>query len=277
MCLIRRKIDRRDIPLPANWKKFMDLPENKANLTYFLSTQLMMEARKTQPAHNVITAGGFEKQTVVASSQESDVHLLQSSHEEADTRIILHAKSACRNGYERVIVSCRDTDVLVLLTHFAVQLTQEMWMRAGMRQQMRYIAVHVIELSQRYSRTPYHTMRLQDVILSLSVNSEDKGKTTWKVFEKHSALLNDLGHGTLSESTIQSVDEFFCRIFSTSSDETNINDVRYRMFQKGTKEQEKLPPTRKSLEQHINRSHYQTKVWHLADVPLPDFKSLVGI
>ena len=30
---ICRKIDSRDIPLPENWKKFMDLPENKANLT----------------------------------------------------------------------------------------------------------------------------------------------------------------------------------------------------------------------------------------------------
>ena len=126
---IRRKIDSRDIPLPANWKQFMDLPENKANLTYFLSTQLMIEARKTYLTRNVITAGGFEEQTGVAS----DVRILQSSHEEADTRIILHVKAACRDGYERVIVSCRDTDVLVLPTHFAGQLSRELWMRASTR------------------------------------------------------------------------------------------------------------------------------------------------
>ncbi|KAG0712381.1 hypothetical protein GWK47_018587 [Chionoecetes opilio] len=38
-----------------------------------------------------------------SSSQGSDVEQLQSSHEEADTRIILHAKAAYRDGYERVI------------------------------------------------------------------------------------------------------------------------------------------------------------------------------
>ena len=27
------KIDSRDIPLPVNWKSYIDLPENKANLT----------------------------------------------------------------------------------------------------------------------------------------------------------------------------------------------------------------------------------------------------
>ena len=56
---IRHKIDSRGIPLPENWKKFMDLPENEANLIYFLSNQLMMEARKTHPTRNIITAGGF--------------------------------------------------------------------------------------------------------------------------------------------------------------------------------------------------------------------------
>ena len=116
-------------------------------------------------------------------------------------------------------------------------------------------------------------MLLQDVILS--VNSVDKGKTTWKVFEKHSALLNDLGHGTLSESTIRSVEEFFCRIFSPSSNETNNNDIRYRMFQKGTKEHEKLPPTRKSLEQYINRAYYQARcgIWQMSYCPISSRQS----
>ena len=43
---IRRKIDSRDIIIPTHWKKFMDLPENKANLIHLLSTQLMMVARE---------------------------------------------------------------------------------------------------------------------------------------------------------------------------------------------------------------------------------------
>ena len=39
------KIDRRDIPLPVNWKSYIDLPENKANLTHFLRVQKMLVAR----------------------------------------------------------------------------------------------------------------------------------------------------------------------------------------------------------------------------------------
>ena len=112
-------------------------------------------------------------------------------------------------------------------------------MRAGTRQQRRYIAVHNIELTLTLQENiiSYHAVTGCDTVSQLS----GQGKTTWKVFEKHSALLNDIRHGTLSESTLRSVEEFFCQIFSLSSDETNINVVRYRMFQKGTKEQEMLP------------------------------------
>ncbi|KAG0730476.1 Transposon TX1 uncharacterized protein [Chionoecetes opilio] len=230
---IRRKTDSRKIPLPANWKQFMDLPENKANLTKFLSDQMMLEAKKSRPTCELITAGGFEEDTKVASSQGSDVEQLQPSHDEADTRIILHAKAAYMDGYEWIIVSCRDTDVLVLLTYFAGQLSGELWMGTGTRQERRYVAVHDIQLTQTMQRNilVYHAVTGCDTV---SQPHGHEKKTTWKVFQQHGALLDDLGRGTLSESTIRSVEEFFCRIYSPASDETNINDVRYRMFQKGT-------------------------------------------
>lgn len=66
---LQRKIDSRQIPLPANRKQFMDLPESKANL----SDQIMLEAKKNRPTCELITAGGFEDETKVASSMGSDV------------------------------------------------------------------------------------------------------------------------------------------------------------------------------------------------------------
>ena len=253
----------------------MDLPENKANLTNFLSEQMMLEAKKSRPTCELITAGGFEEGTKAAASQGSDVEQLQSSHEEADTRIILHAKAAYMDGYERIIVSCRDTDVLVLLIHFTGQLSGELWMRTGTRQEQRYVAVHNIQLTSTMQRNilGYHAVTGCDTVSQPSGHGK---KTTWKVFQQHGALLDDLGRGTLSESTIRSVEEFFCRIYSPASNENNINDVRYRLFQKGTKDQEKLPPSRKCLEQHIKCAHHQDKVWFQADIPIPEIESPIG-
>jgi hypothetical protein len=126
---IRRHIDSRDVPLPVNSKQFIDFPENKSNLTQFLSEQLLSKRKDTLTNCEVITAGGFADETVAESLHGSDVHPLESNHDEADTRIILHGIESCQAGFERFIISCRDTYVLVLLVHFAVLLSQEIWDR----------------------------------------------------------------------------------------------------------------------------------------------------
>ena len=80
--------------------------------------------------YKLITGGVFDDETAVESSRGSDIHMLQSCQEEEKTRIILHAKAAHREEYERLIISCSDTDVLVLLIYFSGQLCQ-VWMRAA--------------------------------------------------------------------------------------------------------------------------------------------------
>ncbi len=103
---IRRTIDNRDVLLPANWKQFIDLPDNKANLNEILSEHILPKAKDTLQNCQLVTSGGFADETTVKSSRDSDVHqLLQSTHEEADTRVILHAAATCKAGFERLIIS----------------------------------------------------------------------------------------------------------------------------------------------------------------------------
>ena len=71
---------------------------------------------------------------------------LQATHEEADTRILLHAVDAEAKGYQRLIIQCKDTYVLVLLLVFAHQLSPEVWMKAETAKKPSYIKVHDIKL-----------------------------------------------------------------------------------------------------------------------------------
>ena len=65
------------------------------------------------------------------SSVGQDVSALTATHEEADTMIILHAAHVPAAGYKHVIVSCRDTDVFVLLVAFCPHLSRELWIKTG--------------------------------------------------------------------------------------------------------------------------------------------------
>ena len=44
---------------------------------------------------------------------------------------LLDAKEASDTRYERLIICCKVTDVLVLLTYFASELCQEIWIQTG--------------------------------------------------------------------------------------------------------------------------------------------------
>ena len=76
-------------------------------------------------------SGGFNEATVVWSSHGGDVLCLESNHEEADTRIVLHARDATLRQYQQVIVICRDTDVNLILLAHQCHLCETIWMFSG--------------------------------------------------------------------------------------------------------------------------------------------------
>jgi hypothetical protein len=80
---------------------------------------------------------------------------VSSTHEEADTRMLLHAIHADKVFAEfgvkgRIIIKSPDTDVLVLCVHYfsKLQHTQESWFQTGTvsstKDRRRYIPVHEI-------------------------------------------------------------------------------------------------------------------------------------
>ncbi|KAM7378717.1 hypothetical protein PAMP_004321 [Pampus punctatissimus] len=93
----------------------------------------------------IVISGGFNDPEKVASAADTDVSQLQAIHEEADTRILLHAADATAKGYQRLIIHCRDTDVLVLLLVFAQHLSSEIWIKAGTVKKPCYIKVNNIK------------------------------------------------------------------------------------------------------------------------------------
>ena len=49
--------------------------------------------------------------------------------------------------------------------------------------------------------------------------------------QTHAAPLDDFGRGALYETTEKSVDEIICRVYSSSTNDIAINEVRHRLFQ----------------------------------------------
>ena len=148
-------------------------------------------------------------------------------------------------------------------------------MRTGIAQDVCHIAVHDIQLTETHQMNipAYHAFTGCDTVSQLM----GYGKmSTWKAFQKHAALLDNLGTETLSEATEKQADEFICRVYLPNTDETTINDVRYKLFMTDIKDRKKLPPTQGCLRQHIKHALYQSQVWYLEDYPSPDLVSPIA-
>ncbi|XP_066016091.1 uncharacterized protein, partial [Pocillopora verrucosa] len=219
--------------------------DNKASLAHFLSTEIS-ESYSAPPGRELVINGGFKEPLKVWSSDTSrqDVRELASDHEEADTRIVLHARDAAARRYKQVNILCRDTDVLVLLLAHREHLCQEIWMFAGTSRQRRYIPVHRIPLSEenRKSLLAIHA------ITGCDTTSQFYGvgkASAWKVFEDAPDLLEHLGEESqISADVLAKAEAFVCKLYNPGTQEVEINKERAAAFRKSKKDLDALPPTK---------------------------------
>ncbi|MES9884486.1 MAG: hypothetical protein ABW185_26880, partial [Sedimenticola sp.] len=99
--------------LPSNWKSFLRVDGNKTGLFTFLAKSIQ---NFEIPAGKQMITTFHDKLLQNCPSANTDAEysdLQHCSHEEADTRMILHAAHAFRNGVGDVMIHATDTDVVV--------------------------------------------------------------------------------------------------------------------------------------------------------------------
>jgi len=126
---------------------FFAADANKASLLRFICEELS-EGPLEDMGVQLYLGGGFTDETktlLVNDRLVTSVPELESTHEEADTRLILHMIHAARNGSERVVLHVNDTDVIVLCIYYAstdyLDNLQELWIRTDYN---RYLPIHTI-------------------------------------------------------------------------------------------------------------------------------------
>jgi hypothetical protein len=92
----------------------------------------------------VVTGGEFISEDQADSNDKSlNLDNLKATHEEADTRMILHMLH-CKNvsNCRTIAVSATDTDVFLLLLHHAYGMDIKIWMMAGTSKSRNIIPIH---------------------------------------------------------------------------------------------------------------------------------------
>ena len=217
----------------------------------------------------------------VTRSRCREVQALRSNHEEADTRIILHAKHAAQPD-RRLVIQTPDTDVLVLsVTHFRSLDCPELWFRTGVKDRQRFVPVHDIAhaLGEKMcsSLPGFHAITGCDSTSSLAGIGKKKAWDSFSRSTDHQDSLSLLGEEQeLNATTAGKCEAYVCSLYTTSKKTSTADELRYFMFCQKKQKNEMLPPTSDCLLQHLKRSNYQAFVWRHALEAMQDLEPPEG-
>ena len=127
--------------LPAVWRSFLRESEIKTELFKFLSDKIVQSCQQSTV---IVTR---EKGAVC--NQATDLEgMIPCNHEEADSRLFLHAIHAVAEGHTSLIIKANDTDVLVIAIS-AYQILAEiglekLWHAFGQGANLPWIPIHDI-------------------------------------------------------------------------------------------------------------------------------------
>lgn len=234
----------------------------------------------------------YKEKTVVATKNESiimnlegtlaDVTMPESSHPEADTRIILHVISCIENGIKDIYIRTNDTDVVVLLVAYMPKFLEignvvQVVAVCGVGFNTNYLSVNTIAVyvglerckellflhslsGSDYTSSFFHVGKLKfwDAWLTNSDVSE-----TFLLYSNRPTL-------PLRNEDLEVIESFVISLYDSESDISSCIDVaRYEIFKyRGSSDIRSLPPTRDALIHHIHKAAYISGyLWGMSHVP----------
>jgi hypothetical protein len=290
--------------LPKDFSSFMHNSDNKIQLISFLLREWQSHSY-AKLLHNrtvyfVCEENCYSLSSVDGSSVTvSIIESLKSSHEEADTRIILHSLFAEQkhSGDGCLVIRSPDTDIFILLLAYAYSFQSTLLFDTGSGNNRRIIPIKDIALilgKDLVQALPaFHAFSGCD---STSAFVRKGKKGPFSILTSDIQFVNvfkQLGESidSVSEGVLQKIEYFVCCMYGRSH-ETETAKVRSSIFQsrygsKGLKslstasdigiDMSLLPPCKSTLKKHIMRANYQAFLWEHAHIQFPEVKSPEGL
>lgn len=262
---VRRQVASNN-QLPRNWKEFLRTDENKRELFKFLANCIVSVEVEKQ----IISIYGKEVKSILPRDDTSS--LAPCTHEEADTRMLLHVQDAVQQGYEKVVIHTVDTDVLVL----AVAVFQQLWVAFGTGTQLRYIATHEISRSlgpQVSKALPvFHTFTGCDTVSCFAGRRKRTALEAWKSYPDVTDAFLTLAHkpSEVSDVCMEHIESYVVLLYDRTSGKKSVNDAKKQLFAQKGRALDAIPPTRAALVERTKRAAYQAGYcWGQALTPNP--------
>jgi len=263
------------------WKKFLSSSTNKAQFLQFVFNEWQLDTYRQRLVDKQLFITNKLACKKVTRVSVQDVLELTCSHEEADTRILLHVQHAGTCNFPNVVVAADDTDVLMMLLANSSRINTNIYLKSGTSGKIKI--VHINQVVKSLGRPVCEALPGMHAFTGCDSVSAFAGKGKIKAFklvsqsDTYQHTFRQVGqYWKVSEDLHMKLEEFTCALYGAPGS-SDINACRYRLFcaKKGELESTQLPPCRDCLRKHTLRANYQAAIWRrclqaTVDVPTPN-------
>ena len=244
--------------LPGNWHKFLQEDGNKIELFNLLSERVTGEQFRGLV---VMTLG----ESVCSSVPFTEERLSPCTHEEADTRMLLHAADGVTQGMKKITIKTVDTDVVVLAVSQANRIQcEQLHIAFGIRKSFQYINTILIAqmlVDQKCKALPaFHALTGCDTTSSFAGRRKHTAWITWNMLPDITPALCTLAHTPTTDDVrelLSTFERFVVLLHDRGSFDENVNSARKTLLTQKHRKIENIPPTQDSLYQHLLQVGYQ--------------------
>lgn len=262
---------------PRNWKNFMREAENKTELFHFLADKIA----DMDTVNSVVVT---KEELALSKHVLSLDDISPCSHEEADTRMFVHARHAVKEGKKVLMIKANDTDVVVIAISTLPSLQelglQKFWLAFGQGVYLRWIPIHELVDTIGPEKTNgmlfFHAFSGCDIVSAFRGKAKLSAWQTWNVCNEVSDVFSQLSKypPTLDDDALETLERFVVTMYDRSSTATRVNDARLELFARKQRSFDSIPPTQAALLEHAKRAAYQAGViWSQATVSQPETQS----
>lgn len=203
--------------------------DNKTELFIFLADKIAQMSARNKV---IVTKEDDAVSTQTINMEE----LVPCSHEEADTRIFVHARHAVRHGSKAIMIKASVTDVLVIAVSVLPSLQQsglqQLWVSFGQGNNLRWIPVHELCLAIRLAKTRqmlfFHAFTGCDVVSAFRGKGKKSAWLTWDAYTEVSDVFAKLSQYplTVDDEDLQILEKFVVIMYDRSSTAEGVDDAR---------------------------------------------------
>lgn len=216
--------------LPRSWSDFLRVDDNKKELFAFLSGYIA--GMSIDAGKQVVVTDGCHMLSYPLTECVNTSILDPCSHEEADTRLLLHVADAVSKGHKNLMIRTVDTDVVVIALNCFQRLSSvHLWIAFGVGKSFRYTAIHELAASLGPDHSCgiafFHAFTGCDTVSSFAGHGKKGAFDAWLSFPEVTTAFMRLSSEPVDVTDCMPLlERFVVRLYDRSSSKTAVNAAR---------------------------------------------------